>query len=559
MNLPNTTLNVTITTNLLGKVSKMQVVNVSNWSSVTIGERIFYSPNNNILALVAANPDLEFWHNTYSAFACLIVNQKRNTIQAIRDHFGLETFFYTTIGNKFTFASNIPDILKQLPSKPQINRTQIIGLLINSSLASAQYTDETYYQNIYRVEPGTILEYGRNSMYKKQFWQLDVNAPDIVYTNNSDYEEHFSQLLTEAVKYQLPENRKIAAEFSGGLDSSSIITTCATLNINPAVFMHTAPEKTDDTSSGISYANDVIKALNLTNVYQIDANNFELLDVIDKHKEIFAGIPSYIFPFCANNIHKAVVDNGFTTLLSGFGGDECVSGHAPLSIFLTESMKKREYKMAWYELTKSYHSREVVAPYKLKSFLQLMKLSEPRLFYLFNKITSIPTLLQHSWQNIPYTTRPKVSQNIRQHEYEYLQGKFSQHVRMRIEDSALIAKTMGFEYKYPLLYPPLVEFCFRLPRKQKRCDGVNRLLLRKYLAKYLPQSMYTQDKRAGLAIMPATMKKIETEYKNGKYATHFRSLPYQRELNWIHRKYQKNNPRKFDKELLMYSLKSFLH
>ena len=68
-------------------------------------------------------------------------------------------------------------------------------------------------------------------------------------------------------------------------------------------------------------------------------------------------------------------------------------------------------------------------------------------------------------------------------------GLDNNHISYRIEDSALIARHYGFKYKYPLLYPKLVEFCNRLPLSMKRQNGLARIMIRKYLAQAGCQSL----------------------------------------------------------------------
>ena len=88
------------------------------------------------------------------------------------------------------------------------------------------------------------------------------------------------------------------------------------------------------------------------------------------------------------------------------------------------------------------------------------------------------------------------------------------------------AKAMGFEYKYPLLYSKLVEFCFRLPIELKRRHGVNRYLMGRYLAQYLPEKYYNHRKINGLTIIPATFQKSKQFYAQGKFDDYFKDLPF---------------------------------
>ena len=90
--------------------------------------------------------------------------------------------------------------------------------------------------------------------------------------------------------------------------------------------------------------------------------------------------------------------------------------------------------------------------------------------------------------------------------FSQLQGSRSHHIRMRIEYSALVAKKMGFQYAYPLLYPPLVEFCFQLPSEYIFRNGQRRYLMKQFYQQILPTANAIPDKFTG-QIMPATIQK----------------------------------------------------
>ena len=117
--------------------------------------------------------------------------------------------------------------------------------------------------------------------------------------------------------------------------------------------------------------------------------------------------------------------------------------------------------------------------------------------------------------------------SVRETECSLLQGSNSHEVRMRIEYSSIVSKKMGFEYRYPLLYPKLLEFMLSVPTKQKRRDGRGRYLIRQYLSQYLPGDLFnTYRKQDGLGIVPSTFDLYQKQYDQGCYQTAFKDLPY---------------------------------
>ena len=85
---------------------------------------------------------------------------------------------------------------------------------------------------------------------------------------------------------------------------------------------------------------------------------------------------------------------------------------------------------------------------------------------------------------------------------------------------------MGFDYRYPLLHPKLLEFFLSLPLEQKRHQGVGRYMMRGYLAKVMPAVPFdTYKKKEGLNIMPATMDTFKAQWSSGLFQNEFQSLP----------------------------------
>ena len=106
-----------------------------------------------------------------------------------------------------------------------------------------------------------------------------------------------------------------------------------------------------------------------------------------------------------------------------------------------------------------------------------------------------------------------------------LQGPQSHEIRMRIEYSSVVAKKMGFEYRYPLLYPKLLEFFLSLPIEQKRHQGRGRYLMRRYLSHLMPTVPFEKyEKKEGLSILPATVEMFKAQWEQGAYQDTFQLI-----------------------------------
>jgi hypothetical protein len=174
----------------------------------------------------------------------------------------------------------------------------------------------------------------------------------------------------------------------------------------------------------------------------------------------------------------------------------------------------------------------------------LIRYSHPRAYAAFSKVSAVKHRLKNT--NAPY--RPYFP-TVRDYESNLLAGHA---LRMRIEYSAVLARSLGFEYGYPLLHPPLVDFCLALPPSQKRRHGQGRYLVRRYLATHLDAGMAEKEKKGG-GIMPSTFHHCKVALDQGKFDADFRDLPLHSAIK------KQGNPRETLKgSLAAYMLKHYL-
>jgi len=444
-------------------------------------------------------------------------------IVLVRDHLGVEPLYYCNfLGKKLIVAQSIPEILEQLPSTPALLESQI-DMLFSSS---KYYTDETLYQGIYRVEPGYIIHFKSEGRVTKQaFWQLDPDGALLDYADARDYVEHFSSLMDESICHATNNHTNIAAEFSAGLDSSAVYCAAAHREIYPKLYMH-ADSLTPSNYPYVKYYEEqFIEHFKLYDIQRIGADDFDPIEIFNQYAAWFSGPAPYLFFMFANPIHKAVSAGKHPILLSGFGGDQCVSGQVPTNFFMPELLHQGQYQQAWHALKDSNHIKKVLnlAKYahpKLYDQALKLKMAKKRLGNIYRSQAKRQMPGVHPYETMYYT-------NARAAECALLQGVDSHEVRMRIEYSSLVSKNMDFEYRYPLLYPKLLEFMMRVPTAYKRYDGRGRYLMREYLAQHTPGNLFNDyRKKDGLGIVPSTFNLFQDKFNQGCYHAIFQDLPY---------------------------------
>lgn len=486
--------------------------------------------------------DLSLWRNYLQPFACALVHPQSQEVILARDHLGVAPLYYCHYqGKKLFVGETIPAILAQLPSTPSLCEHEIELLFEEDKF----YSDTTYYQGINRVEPGHLMHFKSDgSVAKIAFWQLEPEGPMLHYADERDYLDHFSALMNESIHNATDDQINIAAEFSAGLDSSAVYCAAAAINVKPKLYMHVAQP---GTKSADIYNTDYEKAFvehyQLNDIQRIGIDGFDPIQVLSEYAVWFAGPAPYLFYMFAERVHRAVAAGNHPILLSGFGGDQGVSGQLPLNFFMPELIHQGEYRQAWGALTNTGG---------MSKALNYVKYMNPGLYALGMKAHRLKLQIKNNW--IPkadrkpclvHPYRRDYYHSVRAAEWSLLQGPQSHEVRMRVEYSSIVSRKMGFEYRYPLLYPKLLEFILSIPQIQKRKDGRGRYLIRQYLSQFLPGDVFNAyRKNEGLGIVPSTFDFFQKEYRRGSYREDFKGLPYS---HLIRHKYQAIEMRNFIK------------
>ena len=156
------------------------------------------------------------------AFAIIIMDLQDGRMLCARDHTGLRVLHYHRSGTRFAVAT-VPEALFALSWVPRIlNKEKIADNLVRQGGDH----EITYYRNIYRVHPGTIVVQRGANLSKHQFWNPEGIA-EIRYKNDNEYVEAFKERLDRVVRANLRSCGSTCATITGGLDSSTIAVTAA--------------------------------------------------------------------------------------------------------------------------------------------------------------------------------------------------------------------------------------------------------------------------------------------------------------------------------------------
>lgn len=253
-------------------------------------------------------------------FALAIWDKKREILVLARDRIGQKPLVYTSLPNKFYFASEPKAIFATQEIPKEIDMT---GMHHFFSYMNVPWP-YTMYKNVKQLPPACILkvELESKSIKIDKYWKPDLNTKlDI------SIEESASKLLStleESVKLRLISDVPIGALLSGGIDSSSIVALMSRFLRRPvetfSVGYETSTKK--DPEFGFSkIVSDEFK----TNHHQISVDH-NIIKVLPEMLWFYD--EPYANPVALPNFELCrIMKKGVTVVFSGDGGDETFAGY----------------------------------------------------------------------------------------------------------------------------------------------------------------------------------------------------------------------------------------
>jgi asparagine synthase (glutamine-hydrolysing) len=253
-------------------------------------------------------------------FAFGLWDQKRRRLLLARDRVGKKPLFYTRVGNRFLFASELQGLLAD-PRVPREVHPPAIDAYLTYGYVPAPHTA---FRNIFKLPPAHYLtldvEPKGFAIRTERYWSLPY-APKL----KLDAEEAAAELrarLTEAVRLRMISDVPLGAFLSGGIDSSIVVGLMAQLS--------TQPVKTFSIGFKEAAYNELAHARRIAERWGTDHHEFivepDALSILPKlvrhYGEPYAD-SSAVPTFYVSQMTREHV----TVALNGDGGDESFAGY----------------------------------------------------------------------------------------------------------------------------------------------------------------------------------------------------------------------------------------
>jgi asparagine synthase (glutamine-hydrolysing) len=422
-------------------------------------------------------------------FAFIIWDESRQTVFCARDHFGVKVLLFSRT-EKGIMISNEPNAFFTSDwLKKSLKESWLVDLIWNLGPTPV----ETAYKGLEVLPAGHCMEVNADSFTMEAYWHLD---DDVQWENLSDDALLFElkKRFHNAVSVRLQSEFPLACELSEGLDSNGIAGYAAQMKPHDKIhtLSYSCVELTNETKKvwGKTYQ-DIFAMLAMhDNLHPIWTSETSFQEDKKKYIENIGGVFAFRGGWLLHC--KLTYQQGARVLLSGWGGDHCVSTYGDFyesELFI---------QLKWRELYTFLHdkNRRGRGPKAIRALaLLFIKHLFPTLSrWKERKRGGLEQALwqrsRHSFLKKDYIHRYQCKTKLKAFTDNYRRNSVKAHhqrelfeigLEHRLIDSELSARMYRLEYRFPMLDVPLVEFTYNLPSHLKIHNGVERYHFRKIL------------------------------------------------------------------------------
>ncbi|MBK8251003.1 MAG: asparagine synthase (glutamine-hydrolyzing) [Gemmatimonadetes bacterium] len=156
-------------------------------------------------------------------FAFLLLDRRRGTLLAARDHFGIKPLYWTQAGDDLLFASEIKAFWEHPATERRPNAVGVREYLTFQYVTGT----ETLFAGVHKVAPAHCMEVDLASGRRRTWCYWSPTFGCDLQTSESAFVEQVQWLLEDAVRLQCRADVPVGAYISGGLDSGIVASLAA--------------------------------------------------------------------------------------------------------------------------------------------------------------------------------------------------------------------------------------------------------------------------------------------------------------------------------------------
>ncbi len=420
-------------------------------------------------------------------WALVIWSPLKRELVLARDYAGIRRLFYYPKADSLAWSNHL-ESLASCGDSFTVCDEYLAGYL--SIWPDAHLTP---YRELKAVPPGHFVRFHGATAITRSYWNFNP-ALKTRYKTDAEYEEQFRHLFRQSVRRRLRTDSPVLADLSGGLDSSAIVCMADDIlakegAIAPRVDTFSAYDPNDPEEEDFTYFTKVEQQRGRIG-HHAAVESGERTPSLCLKKSSFVAIPGFGTREEIKLIKGKVLKEGkYRVLLSGTGGDEMLGQATDPRVILADLLA---------------HFRFLELRKQLVRWSLLLRRPWIHLFFdavSFHLPTSIRSRISESaavepWFNKEFSRAQRLSVrhlDVAKGQWCWLPStrdlfhNLSVNIRERACSEPAIEET-----RCPYLDRNLVEFLISLPTDQLLRPGERRSLMRRSLARYLPQEILSR-------------------------------------------------------------------
>ena len=426
-------------------------------------------------------------------YAFAVYDARTRSLFCARDHIGCRPFYYALTSECFIFSSTVAPVLAAPGVSDALDERMVRSYLSRVCVRDAS---RTFFRAVRKLPPGhslTVDTAASSPVRLERYWHPE-RVPRVRPAGDEEYAAEFLDLYGRAVKDRL-HGGPVGVHLSGGLDSSSIAVLAARElrrqgGAPPPAFSWLPPR--GDGPLSATHAREYALIDSTAAREGLRVYHCQILGPDDFVSFFRQDVAYPRVPVPEELVQRRAENLGLRVLLSGVGGDECVSfngrGYAE-SLLLCGRWRRLAAECSAREKDRIRFLARIV--------LQLVHPDLPR--YLvrrrFGRRSRHPGGRWLIHPAFAQQVRPLPDPRVRNIGVRRTQLRLLRDGNLSGVMEGLRATRHGIEYRYPLTDRRLLEFALGLSPEQFRRGRWGRWLMRYALQSVLPSEIcWRQDK-----------------------------------------------------------------
>jgi len=425
-------------------------------------------------------------------FAFVLWDSRRRKVFAACDPLGIKPLHHARVGSLLCLASEAQQVLRHPAVPRRLDETAIGDYLVDGS----PDPERTLYHHVRRLPSGhRLLATGAGDKVER-YWSLDPHARTF-YPRNEDYAARFLELFQRSVADRLrTQAESVGILMSGGLDSTSVAAVASRIPAN-------GPRRL----FAVSFVFEQLRECDERPFIEAAASGLGLgLETVQAERFPALGdrpaaeAPSLIWDGCFREALRKARNRGARVLLTGFAGDDLVSG-SPL--VYADRLRRGDLR-ALFEILRHAASQKQGWRGILYNYLAQPLLPDAADRVIRRLFGRAPRPEPGDTGHAGDTARQALYNHLSQTPWDRLAAWYDQH-----------AAAYGIEVRHPFLDRRLVEYLVSIPPGRLFQFGLSKPLLREAMDGLLPDAVRLRADKTrlspffGLPLSPDQRARIE--------------------------------------------------